>query len=359
MRSLRVVAALLVLLVAVPLCPGGEKKVASKKEAVLKEGPTFKEKHEQMLYTVVRVRTKRAAGSGTVVWSGVEKGKKVHHTYILTNHHVIAGAITVKKVWDAQAGRDIKKESRSTVIVEFFKYNNYSKNVGVHAVQADILTYDARGDMALLETREKESPANFVATLFPVSKLSEVKIYDELHAVGASLGHPPISTKGMLNFMDDEIDDLNYWMSSAQIIFGNSGGAMFRWSDIRRRYEWLGIPSRISMQGWSTPITHMGYFIPIPRVKAFLESNRYRFIISKNYTWAAEKKLRAKEKKLRKNRKPIPDDEEEEKTDNREYNYPGDSDDRRNQEMNPKTNHKQKGTPETTELLREVPEKKK
>ena len=70
-------------------------------------------------------------------------------------------------------------------------------------------------------------------------------------------------------------------MSSAPTIFGNSGGAVYRWSGNRKKYEYIGIPSRISIQpmGFSADaITHMGYFIPIDRVYNLLDDNDYQFI---------------------------------------------------------------------------------
>jgi len=84
-------------------------------------------------------------------------------------------------------------------------------------------------------------------------------------------------------------------MSSAQTIFGNSGGAIFRWSQSRKKYEFIGIPSRISVQpmGFSADaITHMGYFIPIERVYKLLDDNCYQFIYDKNYTIKQCKKMR-------------------------------------------------------------------
>ena len=81
--------------------------------------------------------------------------------------------------------------------------------------------------------------------------------------------------------MDDEIDHYKYWMSSAPTIFGNSGGAVYRWNDGSKQYEYIGIPSRISIQpmGFSADaITHMGYFIPIDRIYNLLEENDYQFI---------------------------------------------------------------------------------
>ena len=87
--------------------------------------------------------------------------------------------------------------------------------------------------------------------------------------------------------MDDEIDHYKYWMSSAQTIFGNSGGAVYRWSAKRKKYEYIGVPSRISIQpmGFSADaITHMGYFIPIDRLCSLLDENDYQFIYDDSFS---------------------------------------------------------------------------
>ena len=240
------------------------------------------QKHEQMFYPTVRVRTKKAGGSGTVVYS--KKHKNEVHTYVITNHHVIADSVKIEKKWDSVLKRKVDKEKLDTVFVEFFRYNNYSHTVGSFAVEADIVAYsevEGGQDWALLRVRDKENTADWVANLFPLKDLDNVHIFDDCFAVGASLGHPPVASKGMITYMDDEIDSFKYWMSSAPTIFGNSGGAVYRWNDDSKKYEYIGIPSRISIQpmGFSADaITHMGYFIPIERVYKLLEENNYQFI---------------------------------------------------------------------------------
>ena len=108
--------------------------------------------------------------------------------------------------------------------------------------------------------------------------------------------------------MDDEIEHYKYWMSSAPTIFGNSGGAVYRFSSKRKKYEYIGVPSRISIQpmGFSADaITHMGYFIPIDRVYKLLEDNDYQFIYDDSISIEDCKK--ARKEKL----KPKKDKEEE------------------------------------------------
>ena len=130
--------------------------------------------------------------------------------------------------------------------------------------------------------------------------IENVHIFDDCYAVGASLGHPPVASNGMITYMDDEIEHYKYWMSSAPTIFGNSGGAVYRWSGGRKQYEYIGIPSRISIQpmGFSADaITHMGYFIPIDRVYQLLEDNDYQFIYDDSISIDECKKARKAKQK--------------------------------------------------------------
>ena len=259
------------------------------------------QKHEQMFYPTVRVRTKKAGGSGTVVYS--KKYKKEVYTYVITNHHVIADSINIDKKWDPVLKRKVDKETLDTVFIEFFRYNNYSHTVGSFAVEADIVAYsEVQGgqDWALLRVRDKENKADWVANMFPLDDIENVHIFDDCYAVGASLGHPPVASNGMITYMDDEIDHYKYWMSSAPTIFGNSGGAVYRWSTNRKKYEYIGIPSRISIQpmGFSADaITHMGYFIPIDRVYGLLEENDYQFIYDSSISIDECKKARKAKQK--------------------------------------------------------------
>ena len=256
------------------------------------------QKHEQMFYPTVRVRTKKAGGSGTVVYS--ETYNDEVYTYVITNHHVISDSVHVDKKWDPVLKRKVDKEILDTVNVEFFRFNNYSHTIGSFAVEADIVAYsevEGGQDWALLRVRDKENKADWVANMFPLDDIENVHIFDECYAVGASLGHPPVASNGMITYMDDEIEHYKYWMSSAPTIFGNSGGAVYRWAASRKQYEYIGIPSRISIQpmGFSADaITHMGYFIPIDRVYKLLEDNDFQFIYDSNYSIEDCKKARKK-----------------------------------------------------------------
>jgi len=260
----------------------------------------IKKKHYEMLWTTVRIKAEKAWGSGTVIYSG-QDAKGEWRNYIVTCEHVIHDNIKVETKFDPRVGYDIKKETRIPCEVEFFYYDKFSICQGVAgSTKADIVAYDVDGDIALLELR-RNAEIDYVAHLFPKNHYSEIHIFDKVYAVGAALGHEPIATEGMINFMNELIDEgVEYWMSSAPIIFGNSGGAVYRYSLERQRYEFIGMPARVavSIAGFlPDPITHLAWFVPINRIYKLLDDNFYTFIYDSSKTFEECEKEREEYKK--------------------------------------------------------------
>ena len=237
--------------------------------------PGYKQKHAEMLYTVVLVRPSNGSGSGTVIWSEPDRAGE-YHSLILTNHHVVRQAIKIEAAWDPKLGKKVDREKRNLVRAEWHVYNDYSHMVGSKSSRAEIVAYDAKLDLALLRLIDRERRVTPVAYFLPEDE--PIYMFDEVTAVGAGLGEPPFATQGNLAFMDKIIEGENYFLSSAPIIFGNSGGALFRYSPERKRYELIGVPSKVSAAGWQA-VSHMTWSIPIDTVRDFLRGNCYHPVV--------------------------------------------------------------------------------
>ena len=248
---------------------------------------TLESLHREVLFPQVRVETAKSGGSGTIIYSVGAS------SYILSCEHVIDDAISVKKEWDPKISKEIKKEFRQIVSVEFFDYENtpHGRSPITYTVDGDIAAYDKSHDMALIKLRAKK-PHPYVAKLLPRDRVEQMLIGTPIYAVGCQLLHDPVLTTGIITHMGDEIDYKDYWMGTANIIFGSSGGAVFT----ADTHEFIGIPSRVDVVGWGTPVTHLGYFSPITRVYQFLEEQLYQFIYDSTFTEAACEERRAKEK---------------------------------------------------------------
>lgn len=242
-------------------------------------------RHEELMLPVTRIRTKKALGSGTVIYSKPGKDND-YTTLILTNWHVVENLIEVKEVWSSLLQRNIKKDVRSIADVDFFEYRWVSRAIGQTAIQADIAAYDRDEDLALLKLRSGK-PVPAVAKLYPKDKENKLRVTMPVFTVGAGLGESPIITQGMLSQFGIDIDNREFILNSAASIFGNSGGAMF----LADTHELLGVPARIAVT-WGSAVTHMSYAIPITRIYAFLENQRYRFIYDSQFTEEGEDKER-------------------------------------------------------------------
>ena len=232
------------------------------------------QKHREMLYPIVIVAAGSGLGSGTVIFSAEMDGE--WKTYVLTNHHVVKLAITVKEEWDPKSQEEVKREHRTPVQVRWFDYNDYSREIGTRGQIADIRAYDASLDLALLQTRDIERGVSYVAHIMPED--APLYLFEITWAVGAGLGKPPFPTEGAISNLDQRINGPPYILSSAPIIFGNSGGALFHWSQERAQYEFIGVPARVSGT-WPGVVAHMAWAIPLSTVREFLRENDFGFIL--------------------------------------------------------------------------------
>jgi len=245
-----------------------------------------KEAHEKYLYPIVRVTTENNGGSGTIVYSRPEEGKI--STYILTNYHVIADIIKIEEKWEPSLGKNVKVERRGIVYVEIFKYHYLGIPVGTMRIESDLIIYNDLHDLAVLKLRLTEQIPH-VAILPKKEEANNYNLFDKTIAVGCSLLFPPLATPGIISRKNYQIDSLPYHMSTSQIIYGNSGGAMF----LAKSGALIGIPSQIPVIGWGiTPITHMGLFIPIDRIYQWLEKENYDFIYDSTKTEKKSLELR-------------------------------------------------------------------
>ena len=240
---------------------------------VMAEAPKLQ--HEEMLYPTVLVTTGgRGSGSGTVIYSEMNGGE--WESYVLTNHHVVNSAITIKKIFDPQEGETKEVEMRRPVKIDIYEYNDYSTAIGTTGRTGNIVAYDKLRDLALIQIDDKERPVKFVGKLYP-ENADGPWIFQETFAVGSGLGAPPFPTVGLLSGYGKDKDGRALYLTSSPIIFGNSGGSL--WVKNKRGYELIGVPSMVSGYGWGSVVSHMGWSRPISEIRIFFRENDFGFIL--------------------------------------------------------------------------------
>lgn len=238
--------------------------------------------HERVLYPIVRVRAEKAGGSGTIIYSKQKESSDEFETYVLTNHHVIKGLITVDNRWDSVVKRKIDKEYLMPASVEVFSYVYMSRLDSGQTFKAEVVAYDETHDLAVLRL-DSPTKAPYVAKLYPKGKDREIKLFMDVWCSGCSLGHEPLVNKGQITALRETLENKLYWMSNANSIFGNSGGAIF----LAETGEFIGVPSRVTalQLGFGVDImTWMSFFAPIPRIYEFFEEQELHFFYDPSTT---------------------------------------------------------------------------
>ena len=232
----------------------------------------------EMLYPSVMVDVGSALGSGTVIYSGQRDDGEVW-TIVLTNHHVITSAVKLIEEFDPKKGMEVTREHRRPVKTRFWSYSNFSSAIGTSGRVAYIVAWDSHRDLALLRVEDKERIYENVATLWPEDAAGPF-VFQKAWAVGSGLGNPPYPTEGLLSSTTaKDRDGYSLYQASTPIIFGNSGGSLYVYSEARGRYELIGVTSMVSAVGWGTPVSHMAWSRPVSEIRAFVRENDFGWVI--------------------------------------------------------------------------------
>lgn len=254
------------------------------------------ELHEKILYPVVRVRTEKAGGSGSVIASLPDpENDGEFQTFVLTNWHVVENAISTTEEWNSVLHKDMKAEMLKQVQVELFDYARMSEVTGGNARRASIVAYDKNHDLAVLLVDDpKEWP--YVAKLIDREAIKDVKLFTEVWASGCSLGHDPFANPGRITFLKEDIENRLYWMLNANSIFGNSGGAVF----LAETGQQIGVTARVTgiQLGFGVDImTWMNFCVPPQRLYEFFDEQELKFLYDVEDSYAEAMERREKKQK--------------------------------------------------------------
>jgi S1-C subfamily serine protease len=222
-------------------------------------------------------------GSGTIIFSGRRKDKSWKEegvwSLILTNHHVVSDAINITEEYDPKVEESVEKETRRPVHVRFWDYNDYSTAVGTTGRVARIVAWDKDRDLALLRLDDRERKIGNVAIFWP-ENVGGPYLFQKTWAIGSGMSNPPYPTEGLLSGIGGkDAQGGSLYLSSAPIVFGNSGGSLWVYSKTRKRYEMIGVPSMVSAYGWGNIVTHLAWSRPVSEIRGFLRENGFGFVI--------------------------------------------------------------------------------
>lgn len=260
-------------------------------------GLELQEKHEKILYPVVRVMAESpkgdaAGGSGTIIYSKKKPNSEEYENFVLTCEHVVTVAISFKNDWDSVLLRKVDKEFKKQVQVQVFEYAYMSNVDSSNSYRAEIVAYDEEHDLALLKVdTPKKLP--YVASIVPEDKIRDIKVFTPTWTCGCSLLHDPFPNPGNITYLTEELEGKLYWMGNGHSIFGNSGGAVF----LAETGEQVGVTARVTtiQLGFGYDVqTWMGFLVPPQRIYQFLKEQEMQFIFDENDTFKAGMERRKK-----------------------------------------------------------------
>lgn len=210
---------------------------------------------QKMLLPTVQLNGDDTVGSGTIVFSGPNpKNKNRIETYVLTSYHVVRNIL-------ADTPRAKKTGFDVTVYLS-------DENL---IVKGRMVASEPKIDAALVKLETERRLPN-VANVLPRNETDQVKVWDQVCAVGCPLGNDPVPSKGEVSSLSNVLNGANYWMVNAPTYFGNSGGGIYR-SDTR---QLIGVFSKIYTHGKGQPVVvpHMGLCTPMDLVYEWLSEEK-------------------------------------------------------------------------------------
>jgi len=202
-----------------------------------------------MLAPSVQVSGAGVVGAGVLIASHPIPGSDARATYALTAWHVV---------------RDLFGDPGLVPDVELLVY---TADGAAREEAAYLVEHDADLDVAILRLRS--TACMDVARPASLARLSDMRVFAPVYAVGCPLGNDPIPTRGEVVQTLHMVDGKRYWMVSAPTYIGNSGGGIFD----AETHELLGLFVKIYTHGVVRPqiVTHMGLATPLGDVLDWLE----------------------------------------------------------------------------------------
>jgi len=225
-------------------------------------------KQREMLGPVVRIGTRQSTGSGTVYEKIETEVDGTFEYLVLTNQHITKTRMVFSFNADFVIGKLIRIPIDTGCSIVVFDHKERSTT----RYTAKVIAEDAYLDLAILSF-ESSLPIP-VAMMATDEMLEDVRVFDDVFAVGCQLGMRPTPTFGILSEIISGVTNKIEWMiygTTTPITYGSSGGGLFKEYD--GHYYLIGIPFRVAMTPDYQVVSHLGNAIAICTARKLLDDN--------------------------------------------------------------------------------------
>ena len=236
--------------------------------------------------TVRIVTSDKAQGSGSIIFSGYRSAAKggseflSAETCILTNYHIVKDSL--RKSLKGLTNKSIRTHTGISVTVNLFEFGPTTDMISERSFSAALVAIDAKEDLALVCTRDA-GVVPYVAALAP--RGTKLRRNDSAWAVGSPLGLPPILTEGRFahTFPRAKAESEaigTFWgsLATSPIFAGNSGGGLYQYSSLNKRYELVAVTSGFPVSDVGNA-NYIVVSVTLEMIYRFLKESGYSFII--------------------------------------------------------------------------------
>lgn len=226
-------------------------------------------KQKEMRDTIVLVTTRRGSGSGTIIDRLETDIKQMFKYRVLTNAHITHLRFTeyLRDV-DSITGRVKVGIIDTGCEITTFDYHSQDRDNRTAKVVAENTIYD----LAILSFVSPKELA--VAKIADIEMLEQVRVFDDVFAIGCQLGQAPTPTVGIVSQVLIGIRGNKEWIiysNTAQISPGSSGGGLFKKYD--DHYYLIGIPYRVATINNCQIVPHLSHAISMKTANEFIRHN--------------------------------------------------------------------------------------
>ena len=225
-------------------------------------------KQREMLGPVVCIGTRMSTGSGTVYAKIETEVDGTFEYLVLTNQHITKTRIIFSFNSDFVIGKLIKTPIDTGCSIVVFDQDNRETS----RYTAKVVEEDNYLDLAILSFKSSQQiPVTLLAT---DEMLENVRVFDDVFAVGCQLGMRPTPTFGIVSEIIAGVTRKIEWMlygTTSPITYGSSGGGLFKEYD--GHYYLIGIPFRVAITHKYQVVSHLGNAISLCTARKFLDDN--------------------------------------------------------------------------------------
>lgn len=230
-------------------------------------------KQQEMLAPIVRIKTHGGTGSGIIIDRLETNDPTIFKYLVLTSSHIVNPRLIEYIVGvDSLTGK-ARKDTVDTVCSVMI-FNHSTKNSTI--LEATVIAEDVNLDLALLSF--DFDSILLVAKIADENMLDQIRVFDEVFAIGCQLGRAPIPTVGVISeilLMDDDGEypvNSDFYGSTTNMAPGSSGGGLFKKYD--GHYYLIGVSHRLAVISSGQIILHIARSVAMSTVKKFIDEER-------------------------------------------------------------------------------------